>query len=215
VLKQHNKNMKTKMKRQRQTELPRFIVGALATAGASAANGATVQISFTNNVVTPTSAANFTPDLTGDQTNDVRRILPFGTLGLGLRTSVSNAARAYAVNFGGNAFFVEVRGAGTYQVTPPGVATKSGLAAIRFNDLNINGGVVTNGWLDMTATASSSLVQLQIHRLIFDNASTTAPTGVSSASTGIPEWNAVPEPSSLALLALGAGGLLARRRRAA
>jgi hypothetical protein len=56
---------------------------------------------------------------------------------------------------------------------------------------------------------------VQIHRLIFDDAFTTAPTGLTSASTGIQEWSAVPEPSSLGLLALGAGGLLARRRRAA
>jgi hypothetical protein len=56
---------------------------------------------------------------------------------------------------------------------------------------------------------------VQIHRLIFDDASTTAPTGLTSASTGIPEWqvSAVPEPgSNLALLALGAGGLTLRRR---
>jgi hypothetical protein len=54
-----------------------------------------------------------------------------------------------------------------------------------------------------------------VHRLIFDDASATAPTGVTSASTGIPEWqvSAVPEPgSNLALLALGAGGLTLRRR---
>ncbi|MCX8497120.1 MAG: hypothetical protein ORN51_13145 [Akkermansiaceae bacterium] len=35
----------------------------------------------------------------------------------------------------------------------------------------------------------------------------TAPTGPTSASTGIAEWSTVPEPSSFALLALGADGL--------
>jgi hypothetical protein len=54
-----------------------------------------------------------------------------------------------------------------------------------------------------------------VHRLIFDDASATAPTGLTSDSPAFPAWSAVPEPSSLGLLALGAGGLLARRRRAA
>ena len=61
------------MKRQESTtELPRFAVGALAIAGASAANGATVQITFTNNVVSSaTGAVNFVADLTGDSVDDV------------------------------------------------------------------------------------------------------------------------------------------------
>jgi hypothetical protein len=56
---------------------------------------------------------------------------------------------------------------------------------------------------------------VQIHRLIFDDVSTTRPTGLTSASTGIREWSVavIPEPgSNLALLALGAGGLTLRRR---
>jgi hypothetical protein len=93
------------------------------------------------------------------------------------------------------------------------------LARFKFSDARINNGGVTAGFLQMSGFSSSGRVgdvgcQLQIHRLIFDDSSTTAPTGLTSASTGIPEWSAVPEPSSLGLLALGAGGLLARRRRA-
>ena len=68
------KNMKTKMKRQGSTELPRFAVGALAVAGASAANGATVQITFANNYVANTAnggLTSFDGDLTGDSGVDL------------------------------------------------------------------------------------------------------------------------------------------------
>jgi hypothetical protein len=91
-----------------------------------------------------------------------------------------------------------------------------GLAAVVFSDENIRNGTQTYGWLDITAVANHpGEKRLTVHRLIFDDASTTAPTGLTSASTGIPEWqvSAVPEPgSNLALLALGAGGLTLRRR---
>jgi hypothetical protein len=90
------------------------------------------------------------------------------------------------------------------------------LAPVAFSDGNIRNGTQTNGWLDITAVANHpGEKRLTVHRLIFDDASATAPTGVTSASTGIPEWqvSAVPEPgSNLALLALGAGGLTLRRR---
>jgi hypothetical protein len=83
-----------------------------------------------------------------------------------------------------------------------------------FSDSRINNASLSSGYLDIEAVTGGRVASLQIHRLIFDDASTTAPTGLSTASTGIAEWGAVPEPSSFALLALGAGGLLARRRRA-
>ena len=74
--------------------------------------------------------------------------------------------------------------------------------------------MATAGWLQVNAfNTSATSHTVELSRLIFDAASATAPTGLTSASTGIGEWVAVPEPSSLGLLALGAGGLLARRRR--
>jgi hypothetical protein len=57
---------------------------------------------------------------------------------------------------------------------------------------------------------------VELTRLIFDDASTTAPV-LSSIPDVQTEWSpsAIPEPSSFALLGLGAAGLLARRRRQA
>jgi hypothetical protein len=197
--------MKTKMKRQGSTEFPRFAVGALAIAGASAANGATVQITFDNNLVSLSSGAtNFVGDLTGDLLTDLSFISQAGpgyvkllvasvaTYGYARRNSVVSLGR---VNMG------------------PG--SSRALVPFSFRDAAINSNGVTSGFLDVEGFAGSVAASLQIHRLIFDDASTTAPTGLTSASTGIPEWSAVPEPSSFALLALGAGGLIARRRRQA
>jgi hypothetical protein len=205
--------MKTKMKRQGSTELPRFAAGALAIAGASAANGATVQISFANNVVsTSTGLTLFDADLSGDEAADVKAL------------SQVYGVFLQRLNYASIAFAGKVNGTMTMRFVDNGLGVafgdgvSRGLVGFNFSDNGMNGGLVTAGWLDVSAaisTASGGSKSVQIHRLIFDDASTTAPTGLTSASTGIPEWqvSAVPEPgSNLALLALGAGGLTLRRR---
>jgi hypothetical protein len=203
--------MKTKMKRQGSTELPRFAAGALAVAGASAANAATVQISFANNVVSMSSGlGNFVADLTGDLAGDVRGLVNpsryVRVLGRGAVFMSSDLGAAYT-DTGGKVYLGGLRAnesRGYRQLVP-----------FLFTDQSINSGVLTGGFLDLEGVATGSSASLKIHRLIFDDASTTAPTGLTSASTGIPEWqvSAVPEPgSNLALLALGAGGLTLRRR---
>ncbi len=203
------------MKRQGSTELPRFAVGALAIAGASAANGATVQISFANNVVSSaTGATNFVSDLTGDRAFDVAELI-FDGQAAQLRPIGDGSAYAVAEFLIGSMFVVGFSGGvNTYMGYGNVPVSKRRLVPFAFSDGRIGVGT-RSGWLDVTARGVIGLYEVQIHRLIFDDASTTAPTGLTSASTGIAEWSAVPEPSSLGLLALGAGGLLARRRRAA
>ena len=199
------------MKRQGSNELPRFAVGALAIAGASAASGATVQITFANNVMSTSAGLTlFEADLSGDGAADVRGLSSDGTfVELNSLDSV-RIASAMLINNGTNAIHY-LKGVGK-----GGSGLSRGLVAFDFVDNGVNGGNSTAGWLDVSASATTaSGASIQIHRLIFDDASTTAPTGLTSASTGIPEWqvSAVPEPgSNLALLALGAGGLTLRRR---
>ena len=68
----HHNNMKAKIERQGSNEIPRFAVGAHAIAGASAASGATVQITFANNYISSlTGTGSFAADLTGDGINDM------------------------------------------------------------------------------------------------------------------------------------------------
>jgi len=94
------------------------------------------------------------------------------------------------------------------------------LVAFTLYDANVRAGSPTSGFLDMTASVNGSFGELgrvDVHRFIFDGATGAAPTGVSHSDAAFTEYvaaAAVPEPSSLGLLALGAGGLLARRRRA-
>jgi hypothetical protein len=214
--------MKSKMKRQGATALPRFVVGALATAGASAANGATVQITFDNNVVSSTNGlANFAPDLTGDTVNELDAVFSADRASVWRAVGEVMVGRAmyvntYVVSFGMSTFVrASVFGLGNTKVNS-GAAVKEGLVQILFSDSQINNGEITRGWLDVEAQADFDGERtVQIHRLIFDNASTTAPTGVAYTDADYPEWGvaAVPEPgSNLALLALGAGGLTLRRR---
>jgi hypothetical protein len=205
--------MKTKMKRQGSTELPRFVVGALAAAGASAANATTVQISFPNNVVSSaTGTTNFVGDLTGDGTMDVSPLVGDG-LSAQLRPIGAGSAYARAGFLIGPMFSVALGGI-SYNASAPDVLLKRRLVSFSFSDGLIGVGT-RSGWLDVSARGTLGLYEVQIHRLIFDDASPTAPTGLTWESTGIPEWTvaAVPEPgSNLALLALGAGGLTLRRR---
>lgn len=100
----------------------------------------------------------------------------------------------------------------------------------------INGGQTTSGLLQFALSSTTAGQRLEFQRLIFEDGDTNlAPTDTdpsdnifsffdaSISSTDFTEFGRVengvftlvPEPSSLSLLALGAGGLITRRRRKA
>jgi hypothetical protein len=87
----------------------------------------------------------------------------------------------------------------------------NGLTPFFFQDASINGGAKTEGFAEFTSTSVGSEYTVTLHRLIFDHSNPIAAT--PDIGTTYPTFGAIPEPSSLGLLALGAGGLLARRRR--
>jgi hypothetical protein len=193
---------------------------ALAAAGASpAAHAATVQITFNNSFISSTSGNQLVTDFGGDGTPDIEGCSFFGkivTVGKCGVEHVVSAGFTSDAAFGAPHAFGVVGGMGDLQYT--GSASQAGLAGVMFSDVNVNGGAAVFGWLDATATGrfSGEYARIDLHRIIFDDSpEAVVPDGVAHADAAYPEYGAaVPEPSGLGLLALGAGGRLARRRRA-
>jgi hypothetical protein len=213
--------MKTKMKRQGSNELPRFAVGALAIAGASAANGATVQISFNNSYISSTSGNNIDADFGKDGAAEIEGINGGFAVFVVMRGNASSRLGSAFAGTTSPGYYNAgaMVGGGFRQEQNSGTAgvpvTYRGLVAVSFRDAGIRSGAQTLGYLDMTASATAlSEKRITVHRLIFDDATGGDIAGLNVTDSAFTEFAAVPEPSSFALLALGAGGLLARRRRA-
>jgi hypothetical protein len=213
------------MKIKKNNTIAMQLPGALALAAAGAAtqaNAATVQITFNNSYISSTSGKNIDGDFGGDLIPDLSGRL------WGSGVAVSNVdgrggsgrvGIAYAFATGEGLFGV-VAGVGDQSDSAFGFggvnASMRGLVALSFTDTGIRAGAQTTGYLDMTATATAGgEKRITVNRLIFDDATGGAITGLNVNTTYATYGAAaVPEPSGLALLALGAGGLLARRRRA-
>jgi len=206
--------MKTKQPRNAKA-----ILGTLAAASAaSSSQAALVQITLSGNQVS-TNGNNLVADITGDSLPDLvfanvqRRAgaYPFYARvqingGPVFASATGSAARGDAQ------FAVGGIGVAYTQIQSSGIDIKY-LNPITFSDSRINGGSATQGYLQINSKVvlgqSASVV---LTRLVFNDASVTLSPGGLGTGTTYTEWSAVPEPSSLGLLALGAGGLLARRR---
>jgi hypothetical protein len=209
--------MKTK-----QTKIDRsaakWLPGAMALAATTASSqAATVQITLTGNKISTNGGDQLVADVTGDGGADIA-IAGFRAFGPGGVFAQVDGFWVYARYDGpASRFYVEARfeagGGGASIGRSP--RSLSYLNAITFTDSRINGGNLTEGWLQVNAFNTSATDHtVEFSRLIFDNASTTAPIGVQTTDVAYPAFvAAVPEPgSNLALLALGAGGLTLRRR---
>jgi hypothetical protein len=210
----------------------------------TASQAATVQITLTDNFVSSSGLASFNPDVTGDGVDDrlngtytptpdyLRAILniPIGifTTG-GDYVFMGNNRIGFAAREGvadsSNTLHLELSGQVPYSANvesyPPRVSL-SGVVEFNFIDSRINDGQATMGFLDISVFVGGDVnapgdtdARVSLNRLIFDDASTSLPSGVASGDAAYTEFAPVPEPSSLSLLALGAGGILARRRRKA
>ena len=213
------KTKQTKIYRSAAKWLP----GAMALAATTASSqAATVQITLTGNKISSTGGNQLNADLTGDTVANL--LLSFGSvstegvfavLGDGGSPPVGTLIASYSTTaYFVGASFVSGGGVGVSYASDAGVQNISYLNPITFTDSRINGGEQTEGWLQVNAfNTSATNHTVELSRLIFDDASTTRPAFASIPDVQT-EWGAVPEPSSLGLLALGAGGLLLRRSRA-
>lgn len=196
------------------------ILGTLAaSAAASSSQAALVQITLSGNQVSSNNGNNLVADITGDSLPDLvfanvqRRpgVYPFSA-----RVQI-NGGPVFASSTGSAAqgdaqFAVGGIGVAAAQIQSSGIDIKY-LNPITFSDSRINGGSATQGYLEVNSrVARGSTASVVLTRLVFNDASTTLPGSGLGTGTTYTEWTPVPEPSSLGLLALGAGGLLARRR---
>jgi hypothetical protein len=193
----------------------KWIAGATtaAAAGVGASQASTITINLLNNYISVSGGNHLNADLTGDGHPDLTITNAFnggsyrGDHGYFSFVGVNlNGVRAYALF--GNYDRVGVVSLGSQRIgfylgsVYSGYATSHlvGWIPIFFKDLHINDGAPTKGALEVTVSGTNPKIQL-------DSLTYNTPGQGSRLGLAVPDRG-----SSLALLAMGAGGVLALRR---
>ena len=177
---------------------------AATAAGATASHAGLITVNLSNNYISGAGGNHLNADLTRDGNADViitgadySLFYPTnsGHMYTNLRATVSlNGVLARAFHASNPLQYVRLGSRTTYQSGPFSVSL-NGSIPISFKDLHINNGVLTKGSLNVTAFSGIGTSEVQL----------------TSFTYNVPDK--VPDNgSSLALLALGAGGVLALRR---
>jgi len=192
----------------------KWMAGASAAtaAGVTASQAGTITVNLLNNYISATGGNHLNADLTGDGQPDVMitnaayrvvyRLTSSGVIFTSFNqyfaTVDINEIRARA--FFSNDYNYGIARLGSRHGTiyhSVGSASLTGSIPISFSDLHINGGALTKGFLEVTvSTPLPNLAKIQLNSFTYNARENVSDQG-----------------SSLALLAMGAGGVLALRRR--
>lgn len=180
---------------------------AATAAGVTTSQASLITVNLTNNYISGLGGNHLNADLTGDGQPDlmISRVNAYNSTYRNINTSnyifVRARARAYLNGVRASA---SLHGdAGQRQVFLGSQGNSYGILTgsipIFFKDLHINGGARTEGSLEVTLSASGFTnkadAKIQLNNLTYDSTTSVSDQG-----------------SSLALLAMGAGGILAFRR---
>ena len=186
----------------------KWMAGATAAtaAGVTASQAGLITINLTNNFISATGGNHLNADLTGDGRADIAITNAFNSVFTQFPTfqGTFSSARASINGVRARAFFhaydqngyASLGAKGGYfffgASSTIGTPTFTGSIAILFKDLHINGGALTAGSLEVTVFGPRPEVRLD---------------SLTYEAHGVRD-----QGSSLALLAMGAGGILALRR---
>src|SRR6266550_7932785 len=187
----------------------KWMVGATAAtaAGVTASQASATTIQLVNNYISGIEGNHLNADLTGDGNADVaitgvQYSFHYRTISGHIYTSLRNSSAAVFLNavfasayHGDYPVFHAQVGSHISGHTGAYSASVTGLIPIFFRDLHINNGKLTEGWLEVSAFAPL----------------TSPSSGAEVRLDGL-TYNTPDQGSSLALLAMGAGGVLALRR---
>ena len=183
----------------------KWMAGATAAtaAGVTASQASTITVTLSGNFLSSSGGNHLNADLTGDGHADVtfksinnKYTVAYSSGAATARVNINNVFNRARVTFlAGVTGFQATAGAhATFNFGPS--AAVFGFIPITFSDPSINGGATTNGMLMVTDTAGPGrTAEVQLDSFTYNTAS-------------VPD-----QGSTLALLAMGAGGVIALRRR--